>query len=183
MYEDKFKKKIKKLDSTLKYEGRILSVYQDKMQVGDNIAYWDMVRVGNAATIIPVLDDGSIVMVRQYRPTMEEYILELPAGKFNDGETDGRACAMRELEEETGYKGDIVEELICYYPTVAFCTEKIYIYLMKNLVKGETHFDEDEEKVVEICKPEDLKKAIFNKEIKDGKTIAGLMSYFMKNNI
>ena len=71
MYEDKFKKKIKKLDSTLKYEGRILSVYQDKMQVGENIAYWDMVRVGNAATIIPVLDDGSIVMVRQYRPTMK----------------------------------------------------------------------------------------------------------------
>lgn len=181
MKEDQFKKKIKKLDSTLKYKGSILSVYQEKMQIGDNVAYWDLVVAGHAATCIPILPNGNIVMVRQYRPTMEDYVLELPAGKYNEGE-DGKICAVRELEEETGYKGEVVEELVTYYPTVAFCTEVIHIYVMNNLKKGEVHFDPDEETVVEEWAVEDLKKAIFNKEIKDGKTIAGLMSYFIKYN-
>lgn len=131
---------------------------------------------------MPVTEDGKILMVRQYRNALERYTLEIPAGGLNPGENTDVAAA-RELEEETGYASDDLELLISLRTTVAFCNEKIDIYVAKNLVKTHQHLDEDEFLNVEAYSLKELEDKIFRQEIEDSKTIAALMAYKVKYGI
>ena len=121
-------------------------------------------------------------MVRQYRHALGRYTLELPAGKRDTEDEDFLICAMRELEEETGYKTDHLEFLLYVNTTIAFLDEKIGIYVADNLVKGNVHWDEDEELGVEAWKIEDLKQLIYEGKMTDGKTVAAIMTYAAKYN-
>lgn len=176
---EKFNKKIKLVKRDLKYKGTIMEIYDDTVQVDDRITHWDYMSKCDAAAIVPVLPNGNIVMVRQYRLAVDKWTLEIPAGKI-DGNEDFIVCATRELEEETGYKSDNIEFLCDTYTAAAFCSEIVRCFVATNLTKGNQHFDTDEEIVVEEWPLEDLKNEIYKGNIKDGKTVAAIMTYAAK---
>ena len=180
---EEFKKKIKLISRDLKYQGSIMSMYDDVVDVDGNIAHWDYMKKCNAAAIVPVLSNGNILMVRQYRLAVDKWTIELPAGKLDSNDEDFLVCAKRELEEETGYKSENIEFLCDTYTAAAFCSEVVRIFVAKDLVPGTKHFDRDEELVTEEWSIVDLKKEIFAGNIKDGKTISGIMTYISKFNL
>lgn len=174
---------IKRIKRELVHEGVIIDVYTDYMQIPNgNTAKWDFIGHKGAAAIVPVDQDGNIIMVRQYRNAIEKNTLEIPAGGLNPGE-DMKTCATRELEEETGYRSEHVEHLIDLYTTVAFCNEKIGIYYTKDLIPSHQHLDEDEYVSIETYTLEELVKMIFDGVIEDGKTIAAILAYKAKMNL
>lgn len=175
--------KIKRLDRELKYQGKILDIYQDTMEIdGKNISYWDYVahRHNGGAAVVPVRDDGKIWMVRQYRNAIDRSSLEVPAGAYDGDKEDGIVCASRELEEETGYRSDNIEWLITLHSLVAFCNEKIEVFVAKDLIPAQQKFDEEEFIDLEAYSIEELKEKIFSGEITDSKTVSALMAYAVK---
>jgi len=172
---------VKRIDRTLIHKGTIIEYYQDTMSFSNgNQAKWDFIKHNGAAAVVPVMPDGRILMVRQYRNALERYTLEIPAGGLNPGEATLIAAA-RELEEETGYKA-VTEPrfLLSIYTTVAFCNEKIDIYVADNLEKTQQNLDEDEFLNVEAHHLDDLLQMVYEQKIQDSKTISALMAYKIK---
>lgn len=128
-----------------------------------------------AAAVIPVYEDGTTLMVRQHRVSVDRVTLEIPAGKLDSWDEDPYDCAVRELEEETGLKAERYTLLTSVLTTPGFCTEKIAIYLAEGLTQGETHPDEDEFLGLVRIPLEDAVSMIMRGEIRDGKTISGLL--------
>lgn len=177
---------MKRLKRELMYSGSILDIYKDTMQFENGkIEEWDYVshRMG-AAAVLPVLDDGRVLMIRQYRNALERETLEIPAGSRDSLEEDTKLCAARELEEETGYKSDDISFLLSLRTTVAFCNESIDVYLAKNLKKGERHLDDAESIDIEIYTVEQLCSMIYEGKIQDSKTVSAILAYSnqIKNN-
>jgi len=173
---------IKRIKRDLVQSGKIIDYYQDTVAISNgNIVKWDFIKHKGAAAVIPVAEDGSIIMVKQYRNAIDRYTLEIPAGGLDSIEEPPKACAVRELEEETGYKSENIEFLIQIYTTVAFCNEKIYIYTAKNLIPGHQRLDEDEFVDIERHPIEALVDKIYAGEIQDAKTISGLLAYYNKS--
>jgi ADP-ribose pyrophosphatase len=143
---------------------------------------WDFIDHKGAAAVVPVLDDGRILMVNQYRNALERMTVELPAGGLKTREEPMKEAAARELEEETGYRCDDrdLTFLISVRTTVAFCNEHIEIYLARNLKPGRQNLDPDEFLNVKAYTVEELKDMIFAGRLEDGKTIAGIMCYVEK---
>lgn len=171
----------KRLERNLIAKGAIIDYYQDTMQIPNgNIAKWDLIDHKGAAAVVAVRGDGKLLMVRQYRNALERETLEIPAGGLNDREEPTIDAAARELEEETGYVSDELELLNSIYTTVAFCNEKIDIYLARDLKPGVQHLDEDEYLNVEAWDVEELKQMIFDGKIQDSKTICAILTYAAK---
>lgn len=174
------KKPVTLLERTLKYKGSVLEVYDDYVDVGGHKTHWDFIHHMGAAAVVPVLSDGKILMVRQYRHALNRYTLEIPAGKRDEEEEDFLLCAKRELQEETGYSSENWEFLLYVNTTVAFLDEKIGIYVAKDLQKGEQDFDVDEEIFLEEWELSKLQELIFAGKLTDGKTVAAIQSYAAK---
>lgn len=175
--------KIKRLDRKLKFQGKILDFYQDTMLIdGKNTATWDYIahRHNGGAAIVPVLDDGRILMVCQYRNAVDKSSLEVPAGAFDDSAESAIVCAIRELEEETGYRSEKVEYLCTLHSLVAFCNEKIELFVAHDLIPSKQHLDEEEFIDLKAYTIEELKEMIFSGKITDAKTVAALMTYAVK---
>ena len=139
-----------------------------------------------AAAVVPILDNGKILLVRQYRNALDRYTLELPAGKVDAKDEPRRICAFRELREETGYRVDSPDELeflIRIDTMVAFGDEEIDIFVAKNLKKGEQDLDEDESIDIEEWELDDLLELIYKGEIKDSKTVAAILAYKNKYQV
>jgi len=174
-------KDFKRTRRELKYQGTIINVYQDTVEIPNgNTAKWDYIHHKGAAAVIPVTDEGKIIMVRQFRNALDRETLEIPAGGLSSEDEPGIDCAARELEEETGYRSDNLEWLITIRTTVAFCNEKIDIFVARNLVKSQQNLDEDEYINLDLYTLEELKEKILCGKIEDSKTIAALMSYNAK---
>lgn len=172
---------IKRIKRELKFRGKILDFYQDTMEIeGDHTVVWDFLKHKGAAAVVPVTEDGKILMVRQYRNALDRYTLEIPAGALDDESEPGIICAGRELEEETGYRCDELEWLITLRTTVAFCDEKIEVFVAQNLIASEQHLDEDEFIDLKAYTIEELKQKIFSGEIEDAKTVSSLLAYDIK---
>ena len=172
---------IQRIKRELKFKGVILDFYQDTMLIdGTHTAVWDFIKHKGAAAVVPVLKDGRILMVRQYRNALERDTLEIPAGALDEEGEPGIECAGRELEEETGYRCDELERLITLRTTVAFCNEKIEVFVARNLVPSKQHLDEDEFIELKAYTLEELKEKILKGEIEDSKTVASLMAYSVK---
>lgn len=172
---------IKRLNRELKFKGRIIDFYQDTIEIdGDHTVVWDFIRHKGASAVVPVTDDGKILMVRQYRNALDRYTLEIPAGALDSEDEPGVSCASRELEEETGYRCENPEWLITLRTTVAFCNERIEVYVARNLIPSKQHLDEDEFIELQAYSPDELKQKIFAGEIEDAKTVASLMAYMVK---
>lgn len=171
----------KRLSRDLIYKGSIIDYYKDTVQVPNgNIVKWDFIGHKGAAAIVPVREDGKILMVRQYRNALDRETLEIPAGGLNSIDEPTLHGAARELEEETGYRTEDLEFLITIRTTVAFCNEKIDIYVAKNLQKSKQNLDEDEFINVEAYTVEELMEKIYDCTIQDSKTICAIMAYARK---
>lgn len=172
---------MKRLKRELKYRGAIIDMYCDHVQIPNgNVAKWDFIKHKGAAAVVPVTDDGKILMVRQYRNALDRFTLEIPAGALDAIDEPGMDCAARELEEETGYRSESLEWLLNIRTTVAFCDEKISVFLARNLIPSKQNLDEDEYIDVKAYTIEELKEKIFSGEIEDSKTIASLLAYESK---
>lgn len=174
-----------RLERTLVHKGHVVEFYEDLMKIPNgNIVKWDFIKNKGAAAVVPVLDDGRILLVKQYRNALDRYTLEIPAGGLDYIGEPFIECSHRELEEETGYQCDIsdMEFLISIASTVAFCDERIDVYVARNLKKAEQHLDEDEYINVFAFTLEECKQKIFAGEIQDAKTIAAITSYIVKTS-
>ncbi|MBC7332301.1 MAG: NUDIX hydrolase [Synergistetes bacterium] len=169
----------KTLNRMLIYAGKVLNLRVDEVILEDGKkAKREVVEHKGAAVIIPVLDDGKIVTVRQYRYPVGEELIELPAGTLEKEEAPIDA-AKRELLEETGYMAKDVQELACFYSSPGFCNEKMHLFLATNLVEGAQKLESDEKVQVEVYSIDELKEMIRKGEIKDAKTIAGILYYLL----
>ena len=168
----------KRLSRKLVAHGAIIDYYQDTMQIPNgNIAKWDFIKHKGAAAVVPIDEQGRLIMVRQYRNALERYTLEIPAGGLQTPEEPTRDAAARELSEETGYHCDQLELLLSIRTTVAFCNEKIDIYVAEHLTPGKQHLDEDEYVQVKAYPLEELVDKIYAGEIQDSKTVAAILAY------
>ncbi len=163
------------------YKGKILEFCQDEIRTSKgNHVVWDFLNHKGAAAIVPVMDDGKILMVKQWRNVVERISLEIPAGAKDRKEEPGIECAGRELEEETGYKSEKLEFLHRIVPAVAYSGEIIDIYVAFDLKKTQQNFDEDEDIELVAYTVEELMEMIMSNEIKDVKTMAAIMAYYYK---
>lgn len=169
-----------RVDRQLKFTGAILNIYEDTVIANGHEAHWDFIHHDGAAAVVPVTDDGKILMVRQYRNALDRETLEIPAGKLDAPGEPKIECAYRELEEETGYRCDNLEYLMSINTTVAFCDEAIDVFVARNLIPSHQHLDEDEVIYVEAWPVEELEKLIYSGKMTDGKTVAAILAYARK---
>lgn len=170
----------KRIKRELASKGSIIDFYKDTMEInGEKQVFFDFINHKGASAMIPVDGDGKILMVRQYRPAIDQETLEIPAGGLNPGE-DNKTCAVRECEEETGYKPGETHHLIDVYTTVAFCNERIGIYYTKELTPTSQNLDDDEYVMIERYSLEELVQMILEGKITDAKTVAGILAYQTK---
>lgn len=170
--------KVERIKRELEYEGHLVKFYTDYVRVANgNIAQWDFIGHNGAAAVVPVLEDGRILMVRQYRNALDRFTIEIPAGGLEHAKEPMIECAARELEEETGYRCESLEFLIRVKTTVAFCNEQIDIFVANQLIPSRQHLDEDESIDVQPYTVDELCEKIYAGEIQDGKTIAAIMAY------
>jgi len=173
--------RLHRIGRTLASEGAVLEFYRDSMVLPDGKEeLWDYVhhKKGGGACTVPVLPDGRILLIRQYRPAIDRETLELPAGARDASGEDPAKTAARELEEETGYRPGKMTKLAHILTAVAWCNESTDIYLAEDLVQVHAqHLDEAEEIELSPMRLEDLCAKIFAGEIQDAKTVAGIMCY------
>lgn len=167
----------KRIARNLVHKGHIIDFYNDTIKIDNDerLKTFDFIDHRGAAAMIPIDSEGNILMVRQHRNAIDSYTLEIPAGSKNEGE-DSRTCAIRECEEETGYRAGEVHHLIDVYTTVAFSNEKICIFYTTGIIPTSQQLDEDEFVTVERHSIDELTAMIFNGEITDSKTVAGILA-------
>ena len=173
--------KYERIGRELIHKGAIIDYYQDTIKIPNgNIAKWDYIKHKGAAAVVAVKDDGKLLMVRQFRNALDRETLEIPAGGLNSVDEPTDIAAARELEEEAGYTAGKLELLISIRTTVAFCDEKIDIYVATDLQRSKQHLDEDEFLDVETYSIEELIQMIYDCKINDGKTVSALLAYYNK---
>ncbi|EGQ2800454.1 NUDIX hydrolase [Staphylococcus pseudintermedius] len=164
------------------YKGKIIEVEKHKVSLPNNqTAYREVVKHNGAVAICALTPDQQVILVKQYRKALEQELLEIPAGKLEPGE-DRESAAMRELEEETGYKAKKLTLIGEVYGTPGFSNEKISVYFADNLVEGKVNLDEDEfvEKV--LYSLDDVKKAVEARTIEDAKTFIAFQHLLLHYN-
>lgn len=159
------------------FEGKIVNLRVDTVELNNQkYAKREIVEHKNAACILAVNENSKILLVRQYRKAIEEFIYELPAGILNIAE-EPQEGALRELEEETGYFAGKIELIYEFYTSPGFSNEKVYLFEAKDLVFKSTNFDEDEcIETIEVTKEEAI-KMLETGRITDSKTLIGLMHW------
>lgn len=168
--------KEEKVKSEFLYDGRIIKLYNDEIRLPDgNRAFREYVKHPGGVCVVPLTDNGEVMLVRQYRYVYGQEITEIPAGKRDAGDKDTLVGAKRELKEELGIEAENFYFLGEMYPTPGYTDEVLYMYAATGLSFGETSPDEDE--FVEPVKlPLDtLVDMIMEGEIKDAKTIAAVL--------
>lgn len=164
-----------KLDSTLKYKGVVIDVYNDRVLLENGKeATRDVVRHPGGVCVVALNENNEVYFVRQFRYPHGKVLLEIPAGKLEWGE-DHFACGKRELLEETGCTADEFTYLGCLLPTPAYDTEVIHMYMAKGLHKNSQHLDEDEFLEVSLIPLAKAVEMVMNNEIEDAKTQLALL--------
>jgi len=156
------------------FRGRVVELFVDTVREGEKTYRREVVRHPGGACAVPLFADGTIALVKQYRHPPARYVLELPAGKIEPGETP-ETCARRELEEEVGVVAGGFEQLSAFYTTPGFCSEKLWVFLATDLAETARSHEEDE--ILEIVRLP-LGRAlsmVASGEIEDSKTIIGLL--------
>jgi ADP-ribose pyrophosphatase len=164
----------KTISSQKVFAGRVFNVTVDTVREGELTYQREVVHHHGSAVILPVFDDGTVELVRQYRHPAVRYLLEAPAGTLAEGERpeDG---AARELQEELGLVAGRLEKLSEFFVSPGFCEEKMWVFLATELTEGKQNPDEDEVlDVVRLPLAEAL-EMISSNEIQDAKTIIALM--------
>ena len=162
--------------STEIFDGKILHLFKDDILLPNGKpATREVIRHIGAVAVVPMTDDGKVIVERQFRYPLNQVITEIPAGKLDSFTEDRLAAAQRELREETGYTAKEWTLLGDFHPTAAYCDEKITIYLARGLQLGERNLDEDEFLNVEAIPLEDLVEDVMAGRITDGKTQVAIL--------
>ena len=157
------------------FDGKVVKLFVDDIELPNGKgAFREVVRHPGAVCVIPITDDGEVIMVKQFRYPFASVLLEIPAGKLEIGE-DPLDAVKRELEEESGVVADNIEFIGMTYTTVAFTDEKIYTYLATGLTYKESHPDEDEFLEVVKIPLDTLVNMVMSGEIKDSKTQVAIL--------
>ena len=157
------------------YKGSFLDVRKDIVNLPDgNTSTREWINHPGAACIIPVLSDGRLALIKQYRYPVKSIMIELPAGKLDAGE-DPEACAVRELEEEIGYSAGKLTFVSKIHPAIGFANEEMWIFLAENLIKSQKNTDRDEFVELIPTSIKDSVKMVWNGTITDVKTIIGIL--------
>ena len=164
------------------YEGRIINLREDTVALpSGRIAKREVVEHSGAVCVVPVLADGRIVMVRQFRKPAEAALLEIPAGGLNPNE-DPMDCARRELIEECGLHGGQLTPLFTCYLAPGYSTELMYGFLGEGFEEGEPEPEEDENLEIEMYSLEEVLPMIDDGLIRDSKTICGLLALYKRRS-
>jgi ADP-ribose pyrophosphatase len=166
----------KRISSKRIYEGNVLNLRVDEVKMDNgSMARREVVEHRGAAAIVPILEGGDVILVRQFRYPIDTDLLEIPAGTLRAHEHP-KACALRELEEETGYQCREIAEMLECFIAPGYSTEKIHIFLARSLTKTKQKMDEDESINVERCRFSEALEKIRTGEIRDAKSIVGLQA-------
>ena len=162
------------------FSGRVVNLRLETVTLPNGATVeMELIRHPGAAAIIPMKDDGTVMLIRQYRHAVGGFILEIPAGKLDPGEKP-RDCAARELEEEIGLRAALLEPVITFFTTPGFTDEVIHIFKATGLTLGIQKLDRDEVLDVIELPLERAIAQIADGAIRDGKTIVGLQTVYLR---
>lgn len=163
------------------FEGKIINLRVDTVELqNQKYAKREIVEHKGASAVIAINENNELILVKQYRKAVEEFLLELPAGKINVAE-EPRECAFRELREETGYEAEKITEIYEIYSSPGFSNEKIHLFIAENLTLTTTNFDDDENIEVLIINKEEAVKMLESGQITDSKTLVGILFWLKMN--
>lgn len=162
------------------YKGRIVTLNLETVTLPNGATVeLEVIHHPGAAAVVPMKDDRTVILIRQYRHAVGGYIYEIPAGKLHPGE-DPLVCAQRELEEEIGYKAGILDHVTSAYTTPGFTDEVIHIYKATQLQRGQQNLGHDEVLEIAVFPLEKTIAMIREGVIQDAKTIVGLQSVYLQ---
>jgi len=157
------------------YTGKVISLKVDTVEVPKKgYQKREIIEHPGAVGIVAITDDNKVLLVRQFRKAIEKALWEIPAGKLEQGESP-KDCAIRELNEETGYSANNIKLIHKFYTSSGFSNQKIYVYLATDLEKGECCLDEDEFLELHEVNLNDAYEMINKNDIEDAKTSIGLL--------
>lgn len=165
------------LKSEMVYEGKVFGVRRDDVVEPTGLrATREVITHPGSVVVLPLLSDGRIVLIRQYRHATRQFLWELVAGRIDGGENPRRAAA-RELIEETGYRAKRFRIFLEVFPTPGFLEERMYILLAEGVTPGEAHPEEDEKITAKAFTKKELETMIGRGRLHDAKSIAGILYY------
>jgi ADP-ribose pyrophosphatase len=171
-------KKAKVLSSSIVYEGPIFGIRRDEVIEPSGVRTTrEVVTHPGSVVVLPVLPDGQILLIQQYRHATRQYLWELVAGRMDPGETPQKAAA-RELIEETGFRAKRFRVFLDVFPTPGFLEERMFILLAEGLTAGKAEPEEDEKIISRAYNPKQLEEMIRSGKLRDAKSIAGILFYF-----
>jgi ADP-ribose pyrophosphatase len=166
------------LSSTTIYEGPVFGVRRDEVIEPSGVrATREVITHPGSVVVLPVLPDGRILLIQQYRHATRQYLWELVAGRMDPGETP-KLAAVRELIEETGFRTKRMRVFLDVFPTPGFLEERMFILLAEGLTAGEAQPEEDEKIVSRAYNRKQLEGMIRGGKLRDAKSIAGILYYF-----
>jgi len=171
-------KKAKVLSSTIIYRGPVFGIRRDEVIEPSGVRTTrEVITHPGSVVVLPVLPDGRILLIQQYRYAARQYLWELVAGRIDRGETPKKAAA-RELIEETGFRAKRFRVFLDVFPTPGFLEERMFILLAEGLTAGEAEPEEDEKIISRAYSRKQLEEMIRSGKLRDAKSIAGILYYF-----
>ncbi len=166
------------LSSTTVYEGPVFGIRRDEVIEPSGVRTTrEVITHPGSVVVLPVLPDGRILLIQQYRHATRQYLWELVAGRMDPGETP-KVAAGRELIEETGYRAKRLRVFLDVFPTPGFLEERMFILLAEGLTEGEAEPEEDEKILSRAYNRKQLEGMIRGGKLRDAKSIAGILFYF-----
>jgi len=166
------------LSSEMLYQGPVFGLRRDELIEPTGLrTKREVITHPGSVVVLPVLPDGRIVMIEQYRHATKRFLLELVAGRMEPGE-DPKAAAARELAEETGYRAKKLKVFLDVFPTPGFLEERMFLLLASDCVAGQASPEDDEKIISTLYDPAKLEQMIHRGKLHDAKSVAGLLYYF-----
>jgi ADP-ribose pyrophosphatase len=165
------------LSSQMVYEGKVFGIRRDEVIEPTGVRTTrEMITHPGSVVVLPVLPDGRVLLIQQYRYAARQFLWELVAGRMDGGETPIEGAA-RELKEETGYSAKKLKVFLEFFPTPGFLEEKMYLLLAEGLTPGEATPEDDEKIIAKPYTHKQLDEMLRKKKLRDAKTIAGVLYY------
>ena len=170
-------RKLRVLSSQVVYNGKVFGIRRDEVVEPNGVRTTrEMITHPGSVVVLPVLPDGRVLLIQQYRYAARQFLWELVAGRIDEGETTLQA-AERELREETGYRAKSFRVFLELYPSPGFLEEKMYLLLAEGLLPGKAEPEEDEKIIARPYANKQLEEMIRKGKLGDAKTIAGVLYY------
>jgi len=178
--EDVGMAKYKKLGEQLAYKSKLVELYEDHLQLPDGReVVYDLIKHSGGAAVLPIDEEGKLVLIRQYRNSVDDEVYEIPAGLKEKDDPSGEACARRELAEEVGYQTEQLHFIAEVYGCIGVSNEKTAIFYADQLIPCDTNPDPEEYIEIHHMELDTVLTMIRNKQIVDGKTVIAALYYKM----